>query len=86
MQMAVKFCSAFALLSSILHLGGCGDEEIALPWADAKVESLATLGKGKRSAGKCVEKQQATRTASGLGASASAGAILAGAYLAEPIA
>ena len=44
MQMAVKFCSALALLSSILPLGGCGDEElIALPWADAKVESLATL-------------------------------------------
>ena len=41
---AAKFCSAFALLSSILPLGGCGDEElIALPWADAKVESLATL-------------------------------------------
>jgi glucose/arabinose dehydrogenase len=162
MQMAVKFCSAFALLSSILPLGGCGDEEIALPWADAKVESLATLDNpwamaflpegrllitekpgnlrifadGKLSSaiggvpkveyheqggllGVAVDpdftnnqliylslprprpsspskvrdelanasrKQQATRTASGLGASASAGAILAGAYLAELIA
>lgn len=44
MQLAARYCSGFAFLCSILLLGGCGvDEPIALPWADAKVESLATL-------------------------------------------
>ena len=44
MQMVKQFCAAFAFLGSILPLGGCrGDDVVALPWADANVESLATL-------------------------------------------
>jgi hypothetical protein len=44
MQIATRFCAAFAFLGSVLPLGGCrNDEVVALPWADAKVESLATL-------------------------------------------
>ena len=44
MHIATRFCAAFAFLGSVLPLGGCRNEEVvALPWADAKVESLATL-------------------------------------------
>jgi glucose/arabinose dehydrogenase len=44
MQIVKQFCAAFAFLSSILPLGGCrNDDVVALPWADAKVESLAIL-------------------------------------------
>jgi glucose/arabinose dehydrogenase len=44
MHIATRFCAAFAVLGSVLPFGGCRNEEIvALPWADAKVESLATL-------------------------------------------
>jgi hypothetical protein len=40
----LKFCAVFALLVTMLPLGGCrNDEVVALPWADAKVEGLATL-------------------------------------------
>ena len=44
MHIATRFCAAFAFLGSVLPLGGCRNEEVvALPWADAKVESLASL-------------------------------------------
>lgn len=44
MHIATRFCAAFAFFGSVLPLGGCRQDEIvALPWADAKVESLATL-------------------------------------------
>jgi hypothetical protein len=40
----LRFCAVFALLVTMLPLGGCrNDEVVALPWADAKVEGLATL-------------------------------------------
>ena len=44
MHIATRLCAAFAVLGSAFPFGGCRNEEIvALPWADAKVESLATL-------------------------------------------
>ena len=40
----LRFCAISALLVTMLPLGGCRNAEVvALPWADAKVESLATL-------------------------------------------
>ena len=40
----LRFCAVFAFLATMLPLGGCrNDEVVALPWADANVESLATL-------------------------------------------
>ena len=34
----LRFCAVFALLVTMLPLGGCrNDEVVALPWADAKV-------------------------------------------------
>jgi glucose/arabinose dehydrogenase len=45
MQIAKQCAAAFAFLGSIIPLGGClNNEVVALPWADAKVESLAALG------------------------------------------
>jgi glucose/arabinose dehydrogenase len=44
MQIAKRCLAAFAFLGSIVPLGGClNNEVVALPWADAKVESLAAL-------------------------------------------
>jgi aldose sugar dehydrogenase len=40
----LRYGAVFAFLVTMLPLGGCrNDEIVALPWADAKVESLATL-------------------------------------------
>ena len=40
----LRFCAVVALLVTMLPLGGCRSGEVmALPWADAKVESLASL-------------------------------------------
>ena len=40
----LRYFSVFALAVTMLPLGGCrNDEVVALPWTDAKVESLATL-------------------------------------------
>jgi len=40
----LKYCTVIAALVVIIPLGGCRDDKVvALPWADANVETLATL-------------------------------------------
>jgi len=44
MRQASRHCAALVLLTIAFPLGGCGNGEVvSLPWADAKVETLATL-------------------------------------------
>jgi len=40
----LRYSAVFGFIVTVLPLGGCGNNDlVALPWADAKVESLATL-------------------------------------------
>jgi len=40
----LKYCTVIAALVMVIPLGGCRDDKVvALPWADANVETLATL-------------------------------------------
>ena len=44
MRQVSRHCAALVLLAIAFPLGGCGNGEVvSLPWADAKVETLATL-------------------------------------------
>jgi hypothetical protein len=43
-----RYSAVFGFIVTVLPLGGCGNNDVvALPWADAKVESLELIAKVK---------------------------------------